>query len=358
MSGFISELDYYGTTDREFIEIALPSGTDPSGYVLEMYYNTGNGTAAVWNSFSLGSSVATMGGYDVYVIDSSTPGWDSGDGMGNLYADDALALVDDTGTVLQFVSWEGNTFTASNGSAAGMTSTNIGSVDRFDDTHSLQSDDGGATYYSQSASNEGTIPACFARGTVIDTTLGGVRIEKLRVGDRILTADGSSVPVRWIWVHEQSIAPGSQAPPIRFRKDTFAPGRPTRDLVVSTQHRIAIGLPGQFPSTSAALVPAVTFVPLRGVHAMRKRARIKWWHIVTDHHEVIRANGVLTETMLLGHRMFRAFTPAQRRELRAALGVPQLRFGTMPPALPCIGASAARRRLRLQLDVPSGFSAP
>ena len=55
--------------------------------------------------------------------------------MGTFYPSDAIALADGSGAVLQFMTWEGNTVSATAGPANGTASTNRGFADG-----SLQSD--------------------------------------------------------------------------------------------------------------------------------------------------------------------------------------------------------------------------
>ncbi|WP_274961100.1 hypothetical protein [Lentibacter algarum] len=140
----------------------MPAGTDVSSYSVIFYQF--NGT--IYNGFSLGTSVATMNGHDIYVINNSTLGFNTGDPMGMFYADDAIALFDGS-AVIQFISWAGNTVTAVQDPANGLTSTEVG----FTATqgNSLQSDDGGLTYYEQTSVNQGSIPACYATGMLLLT---------------------------------------------------------------------------------------------------------------------------------------------------------------------------------------------
>ncbi len=99
MVGYISEFQYVGSTNEEFIEVALPEGTDPSGYIVHIYDYTGS----IISSHPLGDADGTMGGHDVYTVDAGTPGFSVGDSMGNFYPDDAVALVDGSGSVEQFI---------------------------------------------------------------------------------------------------------------------------------------------------------------------------------------------------------------------------------------------------------------
>lgn len=113
---FINEIHYdnAGTDTGEAIEIVATAGTDLSGYSLVLY-NGSNG--ASYSTENLSGIVADeQSGYGFTVI---YPGsFQNG-------SPDGLALVDPEGNVLQFLSYEGS-FTATNGPASGMTSTDIG----------------------------------------------------------------------------------------------------------------------------------------------------------------------------------------------------------------------------------------
>ena len=112
---FINEIHYDNTggDTGEFVEVAGPAGEDMAGWSL-VFYN-GNG----------GASYATI------ALSGVIP--DEGSGAGALSfpqsgiqngSPDGVALVDGA-TVVQFLSYEGG-FSASNGPAAGLPSTDIG----------------------------------------------------------------------------------------------------------------------------------------------------------------------------------------------------------------------------------------
>ncbi|MEM7273009.1 MAG: hypothetical protein AAF547_08030, partial [Actinomycetota bacterium] len=113
---FINELHYDNTGGDvdEFVEIAGPAGTDLSGWSIVFY----NG--------STDTSYATLNLSGVLTDESDGYGFESflQAGIQN-GGPDGLALVDDTGAVVEFLSYEG-TFTASGGPADGLTSTDIG----------------------------------------------------------------------------------------------------------------------------------------------------------------------------------------------------------------------------------------
>jgi hypothetical protein len=113
---WINEIHYdnVSTDAGEFIEVAGAAGTNLAGWSL-IGYNGGGGVM-----------------YNTIAMSGTLP--DQQAGIGTLSfafvpmqngAPDGLALVDDTGTVVEFISYEGS-MTATTGPAAGMLSTDIG----------------------------------------------------------------------------------------------------------------------------------------------------------------------------------------------------------------------------------------
>ncbi len=344
MSAYISEIQFFGDTSREFVEVAVDQGTDVSGYRLHFYMADGT----VWRVHDLGGYTATMDGKDVYVLDDSTPGFASSDESGNFYADDALALVDDEGEVIQFISWYGFTVTATDGPAAGMTSENIGSPNNDD---SMQSNDEGATYFSQSNQNSGTIPACYGAGTLIATPSGTKRVEDLRIGDEILSACGAPIAVKWLWSEVQIFKSERLSQmPVLIRKGAFGGQRPSRDLIVSGQHRIAVGVSGQLEDHFAkpGFAPAKALVGLAGITFLTEAESIEWFHIVCDEHSLIWANDILSETMLLAPWVIGHLGAKIRRHLVRDFGGPVV---AQSAALPCLPVGQIKRRLRAEIRI-------
>ena len=114
----ISEIHYdnAGTDTGEAIEVSAPAGTDLTGWQVMLYNGTGG---ASYDSDPLPGVVpATCGARGVLVINYPANGIQNG-------APDGIALVDNTGTLVEFLSYEG-VFAATNGVAEGITSTDIG----------------------------------------------------------------------------------------------------------------------------------------------------------------------------------------------------------------------------------------
>lgn len=113
---FINEIHYdnESTDQGEAIELAGNAGTDLSGWSLVLYNGNGGGTYDTANL----SGVFTDQNNGYGFISFDIPGIQNG-------APDGVALVDDLGQVVQFLSYEG-AFTATDGPANGMLSTDIG----------------------------------------------------------------------------------------------------------------------------------------------------------------------------------------------------------------------------------------
>nr|WP_321403849.1 DNRLRE domain-containing protein [uncultured Desulfobacter sp.] len=115
---FINEIHYCNTsTDQgETIELAGPAGTDLSGWRIVLYDGL-NGEA--YDTTTLSGTISDAGnGYGIVTVTYASGGIQDG-------GPDGIALVNDSNSVVQFLSYEGY-FTATDGVASGMTSTDIG----------------------------------------------------------------------------------------------------------------------------------------------------------------------------------------------------------------------------------------
>ncbi|WP_299767671.1 hypothetical protein [uncultured Dokdonia sp.] len=123
---WINEFHYNndGTDSGEFIEIAGVAGTDIAGYYIVTYNGGSGATYGSTNTF-LGTLTDDNGnGFGFARISFPTNGLQNGD-------PDGFALIDDTGAVIQFLSY-GGTFTATNGPASGLSSEDVGIIQTGD----------------------------------------------------------------------------------------------------------------------------------------------------------------------------------------------------------------------------------
>lgn len=115
---FISEIHYDndGTDTGEAIEITGPAGQDLSGWSIVLYNGNGGGP---YNTLDLGGILEDCGNaVGVTLVELPSNGLQNG-------SPDGLALVNNEGTVLEFLSYEGQ-FTAAGGPADSIVSEDIG----------------------------------------------------------------------------------------------------------------------------------------------------------------------------------------------------------------------------------------
>jgi predicted extracellular nuclease len=133
----LNELHYdnVGGDLNEAVEVVAPAGTDLTGWTVVLYNGSGG---VVYNTISLAGTVPDQGGGNgVTVANLPTNGLQNG-------SPDGLALVDPTGSVIEFLSYEG-VFDATDGPATGSTSVDIGVAETGSTLadQSLQRDDAG-----------------------------------------------------------------------------------------------------------------------------------------------------------------------------------------------------------------------
>lgn len=218
------------------------------------------------------------------------------------------------------------------------------------------SDGDGGTYDNTRSHNyyESNSVPCFAVGTLILTPEGVRPVEALKTGDLVETLHDGPQPVIWCWRGTQCLrgAPREDKP-VLIRAGALGAGCPERDLVVSPQHRMVVGEVSQGTgwSNAPALAPAKALVEAPGVRHMAGKDVMEWAHIGCAAHQVIRANGAWSETILLGTTIQRAFRAQDRLRL-AGLYPPEnrtLRSANGVPILPCLSVGTARERLEVAL---------
>ena len=162
------------------------------------------------------------------------------------------------------------------------------------------------------------VSVCLASGCLIATVRGEVPVERLQVGDLVLTASGESRAVRWIGCRSADCrGPGATALwPVRIAKDAFGADRPNRDLVVSPGHAVCVT--GEMEAT----VRACDLINGALVAQIEVEA-VTYWHVELDRHDIIFANGLPVESYLdEGNRSFfssaagHARAPGEARAVR------------------------------------------
>jgi autotransporter passenger strand-loop-strand repeat protein len=138
---------------------------------------------------------------------------------------------------------------------------------------------------------EVTTPPCFAAGTLIATPQGAISVERLAVGDIVLTEGGGVAPITWIGSRRIDCSRHPEPAriwPVRIRADAFAPARPTRDLFLSPDHAVL---------AEGVLIPVKHLLNGRTV-AQVAADEVTYFHLELPRHAAILAEGLPVETYL------------------------------------------------------------
>ncbi|MEB8389018.1 Hint domain-containing protein [Rhodobacteraceae bacterium KMM 6894] len=217
------------------------------------------------------------------------------------------------------------------------------------------------TTYTQSTVgdvNADTAPAyrsfadvpCYAPGTLIETPSGPTPVETLKVGDLIETLDHGPQAIRW--VHSGNVPLEDvdvDAKPVLIAAGALGTGLPGMDLIVSPHHRMVVGGGGQLDGyfKAEAFAPAKSLTALKGIRHMNGKRSIKWVHFACERHEVVIANGCLSESLLLGPMVVNGLNSRERQELTVIYGTAPTHNTAMngPAARQCLTVGAVRRHL-------------
>lgn len=161
---------------------------------------------------------------------------------------------------------------------------------------------------------------CFAAGTIIDTDLGPTAIEALSVGDLVLTDDNGFQPIRWIgqrYLGPSDLRDVPELRPVRIKAGALGADGPYCDLVVSPQHRIKLGdWRAQLLFGEAEVLTAAQNL-IDGVRIVEDQAdEVRYYHLMFDRHEIIRSNGLLTESLHPGDMAEMAIGEDEWAEIR------------------------------------------
>jgi len=196
------------------------------------------------------------------------------------------------------------------------------------------------SYQSHTVGWEYSSAVCFAGGTRILTKAGSVPVETLKPGALIRVLDGDCRPLRMQIVREISIielASHPQLRPIRIARGALGPGLPSRDLLVSRQHRMLANGPicQRMFGTDEVLIPAHRLTALPGCRIEPPEKPLTYHHLVFDRHEVVFAEGAPSESFFPGPQALRTIPSAARAEL----------FNIFPDALNAQQSAAFARQI-------------
>jgi autotransporter passenger strand-loop-strand repeat protein len=170
----------------------------------------------------------------------------------------------------------------------GATSTPLQLAGSYSGEHFVVAPD---TFTGTLVSLEAGPAPCFAAGTTIMTAAGPLPVERLAVGDRVVTATGTTQPIRWLGTRDVDCRRHRKPLdvwPVRIRPGAFGDGLPSRDLFLSPDHAVFL---------DGVLIP-VRYLINGATIVQERRPRITYWHVELERHDVILAEGLACESYL------------------------------------------------------------
>ncbi|MBO9453822.1 Hint domain-containing protein [Paracoccus sp. R12_1] len=185
--------------------------------------------------------------------------------------------------------------------------------------------------------------ACFAAGTLIETPEGTVPVEALAVGDLVTTADGGPRSIRWVGSARIDLTRASHLRPVRISSGALGPDQPSRDLVVSPQHRILIrsAIAQRMFGTTEVLVAAKQLLQIDGIDTADDMADVTYVHFMFDAHQLVCSNGAMTESLFTGPQAMKSVGAEARREILELF--PEIEATPAEPARPLVKGRKGRR---------------
>jgi collagen type I alpha len=149
--------------------------------------------------------------------------------------------------------------------------------------------------------------ACFAEGTRLATPRGQIAVEELRVGDWLLTREGTAEPVvsiRHRLLDRANHPRPETVQPVLVCTGAFGVNRPERDLYLSPDHAVFV---------NDVLVPVKLLINGGSIRWI-ERSSIQYFHVELPRHAVILAEGLTVESYfnLADRANFRDDTEAVR----------------------------------------------
>ncbi len=187
---------------------------------------------------------------------------------------------------------------------------------------------------------KGDVIPCFVEGTRIETAQSLRPVEEIAPGDLVLTLDHGLQPVVWHGVRQ--VASTGALAAVRIPADTFGDHGA---LSVSPQHRLHFsGWRAQlYAGEDEVLVKAIHLVRAGLLTQDRSGHTVTYHHLLFARHEIIRAEGMWSESYYPGPATLAGFDPEVQAELFALfpeLDMAKVSYG--PAARPEATAEAAR----------------
>jgi hypothetical protein len=130
---------------------------------------------------------------------------------------------------------------------------------------------------------------CYLGGTHILTPSGEIPVERLAVGDMVVSHRGETQPITWIGTGKVLATRGRRtaATPVIVRKGALADNVPNRDLHITKGHSLYL---------DGVLIPVEFLVNHRSILWDDRAQEVEIYHVELATHDVLLANGAPAES--------------------------------------------------------------
>ena len=261
------------TSSLTEVDLDLADGNPADGGTVTVTLYSDNGGAP-------GTLIATLGQIDDSSLSSASTG-----AVVHLEAPPGVQLSADT------TYWIEVSGSATSGVEFAYEASDAGvgaSGQSYDDNGGIFSNSGGAFI---AAVDQASAP-CFCRGTFIRTPCGNKRVEKLQIGDEVMTASGAARPIKWIGRRSylgRFVMGSKDILPVCIKAGALADNLPRRDLWISPNHAMYL---------DGVLIEAKDLVNGVSIVQAERVEQLEYFHIELETHDVIVAEGALAETYI------------------------------------------------------------
>ncbi|ARW10056.1 Hint domain-containing protein [Acetobacter ascendens] len=137
---------------------------------------------------------------------------------------------------------------------------------------------------------------CFLKDSLIKTENGSVPVQNIVPGEMIsVFINGAEEQKEVVWAGTAHVVVNANLPedqagyPVRILKDAFAENVPCKDMLITSEHCLFV---------EGSFVPARMLVNSRSIYYDTTITSYDYYHIETEKHSVIMADGILTESYL------------------------------------------------------------
>ncbi len=189
-------------------------------------------------------------------------------------------------------------------------------------------------------------PFCFVAGAMIQTQDGLRAVETLLAGDMVVTADDGLKALVWIGHRQVSAQDLQNHPkwrPIRIATGALGDGLPTRDVLVSPQHRVLVRsrVALRMFDTREVLIAAKDLVGLPGITRADDVTEVHYVHLMFDAHQIVFADGAPMESFYVGPMSLATLDCGARREILTLM--PDVTTAPVDFARPVVRGGSARK---------------